>query len=72
MKKLIHDWFTEPNNQTYCLIKALTASGALVFFACALIHVIANKSFDFSAFGVGLGSIIAGSGAGLAMKKDTT
>jgi tetratricopeptide (TPR) repeat protein len=30
-----------------------------------------NKQFDFSSFGVGLGSIAAGSGAGSLMKKDT-
>jgi len=71
MKKLIHDWFTEPNNNTYCLVKAMAATGCLIFFACALIHVIANKTFDFTAFGLGLGSIMTGAGAGLAMKKDT-
>lgn len=72
MKKLLLDWFTEPDNKTFCLIKALTASGALVFFGCAIVHVTVNKSFDFTAFGLGLGSIMTGAGAGLAMKKDTT
>lgn len=71
MKKLIHDWFTEPDEKTYCLVKAIAASGSLVFFACSLIHVIHNKSFDFTAFGLGLGSIMTGAGAGLMMKKDT-
>ena len=69
--KFLKDWFTEPDNVTYCLVKAIAASGSVVFFVCSIIHVVNNKQFDFTSFGVGLGSIMTGAGAGMFMKKDT-
>ena len=69
--KILKDWLTEPDNNTYCLVKAIAASGTLVFFWCSVIHVIANHVFSFTDFGIGLGSIMAGAGGGLYLKKDT-
>ena len=69
--KVIHDWFTEPDNKTYCLVKAIAASGTLVFFVCSIIHVTNNHTFSFTDFGLGLGSIMAGAGGALMMKKDS-
>ena len=69
--KAFHDWFTEPDNKTYCLVKAIAASGTLVFFVCSVIHVTTNHAFSFTDFGLGLGSIMAGAGGALMMKKDT-
>lgn len=69
--KVFHDWFTEPDNKTYCLVKAIAASGTLVFFVCSVIHVTTNHTFSFTDFGLGLGSIMAGAGGALMMKKDT-
>ena len=71
MVKILKDWFTEPNNETYCLVKAIAASGTLVFFWCSVVHVISNHTFSFTDFGIGLGSIMAGAGGGLYLKKDT-
>lgn len=71
MYKILKDWFTEPNNQTYCLIKALSACGALTFLGCAIVHVLANKTFDYQAFGLGFASILMGAGGGMYAKKDT-
>ena len=71
IKKFIKDLLTEPDNQTYCLIKSITASGALIYFGCSISHVVINHSFDFVNFGIGLGSIAACAGGGLMMKKDT-
>ena len=71
IKKFFKDLLTEPNNETFCLIKTISASGALVYFGCAISHVVINHNFDFSSFGIGLGSIAAACGGGLFMKKDT-
>ena len=69
--KFLKDLLTEPNNETYCLVKTIAATGTLVFFWCSVTHVIANHTFSFTDFGVGLGSIMAGAGGALLMKKDT-
>lgn len=71
IKKLFIDWFTEPDNTTYCLIKFLTFIGAIVFFVATIIHVVQNKSFDYIAYGTGLAAVLTGAGAGLLMKKDS-
>lgn len=68
---VLHDWLTEPNNETYCLVKAIAASGTLVFFGCSITNVVTGHVFSFTDFGVGLGSIMAGAGGGLMLKKDT-
>ena len=69
--KFIRDLLTEPNNETYCLLKTIAASGTMVFFGCSIVHVVTNHAFSFTDFGVGLGSIMAGAGGGMLMIKDT-
>jgi hypothetical protein len=71
MGKVLKDWFTEPDGKSYCLVKAIAGSGALVYFSATMIHVYINHAFDYQAFGIGLGAIMGGAGAGLMMKKDT-
>jgi hypothetical protein len=71
MKKLLTDWFTEPDNLTWCLFKAATAIGLLVFLGCAIYAVVFGKPFDYEAFGIGYGSMVALTGGGLYLKKDT-
>ena len=71
MKQILLDWFTEPDDKTYCLIKALSACGSLTFLACSIVHVVVNKTFDYQAFGIGFGALMVGAGGGLLMKKDT-
>jgi hypothetical protein len=71
MKKVLKDWFTEPNNQTYCLIKVLSACGAFTFLGCAIVHVVINKIFDYQAFGLGFASILVGAGGAMYAKKDS-
>jgi len=71
MRKVVKDWFTEPDGESFCLIKAIAGTGALVFFGCSITHVILSHQFDYMNFGIGLGSIMAGAGGGLYLKKDT-
>ena len=69
--KFFKDLFTEANNETFCLVKVIAGLGVLVFLGCAISHVLINHAFNSSDFGLGLGSIMAGSGGALALKKDT-
>ncbi len=71
IKKVLHDWFTEPDNNTWCVVKALSFTGALSFLVFSGIHVVANHTFDYQAFGIGYASLLVGAGGGLLMKKDT-
>lgn len=71
MNKILRDWFTEPDNKTYCLVKAYSALGATCFLVYAGIHVYANHVFDYLAFGGGFGALMAGCGGCMMMKKDS-
>ena len=71
MNKVLTDWFTEPDNKTWCPIKAMSALGVMVYLGCAIVHVVVNKAFDYQSFGIGFGALMAGSGSSLLMKKDT-
>ena len=33
--KFLKDLLTEPNNETYCLVKTIAATGTMVFFGAA-------------------------------------
>lgn len=71
MKQFLTNLFTEPDNQTWCIVKVLVALGTFTFLGLAIIHVVHNHSFDPQAFGVGFGALLAGGGGSLMMKKDT-
>jgi hypothetical protein len=65
------DLFTEPDNETWCIIKILTGMGALTFVGASIYHVVINHTFDAMSFGTGFGSMLAGGGGSMLMKKDT-
>ena len=71
MKAFLSDLFTEPNNYTWCLVKVSTGAGVLTFLGCAVVHVVANKTFDYQAFGIGFGAIVGLCSGGMFMKKDS-
>lgn len=71
MKKLLSDWFTEPDNKTWCLVKAATGAGVLTFLGCSVVHTVFNKTFDYQSFGLGFGAIVSLCGSGMLMKKDS-
>lgn len=71
IRKFFHDLLTEPDNETYCIIKTLSAVGGLSFIGLGLTHVIINHNFDFVGFGTGMGAIVGAAGIGAGIKKDT-
>jgi len=71
LPKFLHDILTEPDNETYCIIKAMAAVGTFAFIGLGITHIVLNHTFDFMGFGTGLGALMAGAGGGALMKKDT-
>jgi len=69
--KFLHDILTEPNNETYCIIKTLAAVGTFAFIVLGITHIVLNHTFDFMGFGTGLGAIMGSAGVGAGFKKDT-
>lgn len=72
MKIFLKNLFTEPNNETWCLVKVLIGMGAISFLWFSFIHVLNNHSFDPQSFGLGYGALLAGGGGAAMMKKDTS
>jgi hypothetical protein len=71
MYKFIHDILTEPNNNTYCIIKTMAGVGMLSFIGLGITHVIMNHTIDFMGFGTGIAAIMGATGVGTKFKKDT-
>ena len=71
LPKFLHDILTEPDNETYCIIKAMAAVGTFAFIALGITHIILNHTFDFMGFGTGLGALMGSAGVGAKLKKDT-
>lgn len=68
MKKLFSDIFTEKDGETICVGRFLWIWGAFLFFTLAAWAVFHGKEFDPQNYGVGLGGVLAGGGAGVALK----
>jgi hypothetical protein len=71
IKKVIIDWFTEPDNKTFCLIKAGMGASFLTLCTSALVQVYGGHTLDYASFGLGFSSVAGVGGVGLYFKKDT-
>ena len=69
--KYVHDILTEPDNETYCVIKSIAALGTFAFIGLGITSIIHNHTIDFMGFGTGLGAIMGAAGVGTKLKKDT-
>jgi uncharacterized membrane protein len=70
--KLIKDILTEDDNQTYCAARVCGIVALLGFLVIAFVHVFHGKDIDFSALGMGFGTILGGSGAMIGAKQFTS
>jgi hypothetical protein len=72
LRNLFHQWFTEPDNTTFCIMKALVVaiSSSGIWLQ---IHdvVIKGHAFIFQDFCTGAGILFAGAGAALALKPNS-
>lgn len=69
--KILRYWFTGKDNESYEIMRALTALSVIVMLIYIGWHLIVNKTFDPLAAAGGLGALLFGGGAGAAIKDGT-
>ncbi len=68
LQKMLKDWLTENDNETYCPMRFGGLLGIICFLALSFIE---HNRFDPITFGAGFGAMIAAWGAGLKFRKST-
>lgn len=69
--KILKYWFTGKDNESYEIMRALTALSIIVMLSYIGFHLFYNKQFDVLASCTGLGALLFGGGAGSAIKDGT-
>jgi hypothetical protein len=69
--RILKYWFTGKDNESYEIMRALTALSVIVMLVYIGWHLIVNKEFDPLAAAGGLGALLFGGGAGSAIKDGT-
>lgn len=65
---IFRHWFTGKDNQSFEIMRALTALSVLMMLFYIGWHLIVNKTFDPLSAASGLGALLFGGGAGAAVK----
>jgi hypothetical protein len=69
--RVLKYWFTGKDNESYEIMRALTALCVIVMLVYIGVHLIVNKTFDPLASAGGLGALLFGGGADwVGAKKD--
>lgn len=68
LRNILKHWFTGKDNESYEIMRALTALCVLVMLFYIGWHLIMNREFDPLASAGGLGALLFGGGAGTAAK----
>ena len=71
MKKIIKDWFTGPDGQTYDPARFLWFVGIVAFLLFAGHEVYKTDKFDMVNFGLAYGGLLAAGAAGIKIKEST-
>lgn len=69
MMKLIKDILTELDGETYDISKLLWAFGVVVFIGLSIVAVCKGQLWNPAEYGLGMGSLLAGGGAGVKFKS---
>lgn len=69
--RVLKYWFTGKDNESYEILRALTALCVVVMLVYIGLHLWFNKTFDPLASATGLGALLAGGGLGNAFKDGT-
>lgn len=64
-------WFTGKDNESYEIMRALTALSVVAMLIYIGFHLVYHKQFDPLASAGGLGALLFGGGAGSAIKDGT-
>lgn len=68
MKRILHDWFTGPNNDYFEAGRFLWFLSVIAAIGYAGAHLVLNGIFDILEFGGGIGALLAAGGWGVATK----
>lgn len=68
---ILKHFFTGRDNESYEIMRALTALSVIVMLVYIGVHLLVNKTFDPLAAAGGLGALLFGGGAGSAIKDGT-
>jgi hypothetical protein len=72
VKKLLNDWFTEVDNKTFDITKALAVVSIVTAIGLAIFSVVyKGQDFNYQDYGLGTAALFAGVGVALGLKKDT-
>lgn len=72
MKKIFIDWFTEVDNKTFDITKALAVVSILVGISLAIFSVVVKgQLFNYQDYGLGTAALFAGVGVALGLKKES-
>lgn len=71
MKILLTNWFTESDNQTFDIVRALAALAILNAIILAGISVWKGTPLNMQDYGIGMGALFGGLGVALGMKKES-
>jgi hypothetical protein len=69
--KVLKFWFTGKDNESYEIMRALTALSVVFMIGYIGFHLVVNKTFDPLSSAGGLGALLFGGGAGSAIKDGT-
>jgi hypothetical protein len=68
IKTVLRQWFTGKDNQSYEIMRALTALSVIIMLFYIGWHLMVNRQFDAVSAAGGLGALLFGGGAGAAVK----
>lgn len=72
MKKVLLDWFTEVDNKTFDITKALAVVSVLTGVGLAIFSVVfKGQLFNYQDYGLGTAALFAGVGMALGLKKES-
>lgn len=72
IKKVLIDWFTEVDNSTFDITKALACVSIISGIGLAIFAVTyKGQPFNYQDYGMGTAALFAGVGVALGMKKDS-
>jgi len=72
MKKIMKDWFTESDNSTFDVVRALAVVSIVTAIVLSIISVVLHdEAFSYQDYGLGTAALFAGVGVALGMKKES-
>lgn len=71
LRDILRQLLTESDNVTHDLYRYLAVVSIAVGLGLSIYSVIKGQPFDMQTFGIGVGSLFAGVGVALGLKKET-